>query len=67
MWQLSQFTVVRDLAERDLITHNLVFNTSTNKCIVISCPLRPGAPESDPDLPADRGHVSMQYRVYLLL
>jgi uncharacterized protein len=35
MWQLSQFTVVRDLAERDLITHNLVFNTSTNKCIVV--------------------------------
>jgi uncharacterized protein len=35
MWKLSQFTVVRNLAERELASHNLVFNTETARCITV--------------------------------
>jgi uncharacterized protein len=31
MWKLSQFTVVHNLADRDLSSHNLVFNTVSSK------------------------------------
>lgn len=35
MWQVSQFTVVRNLADRALPTHNLVFNTRSGRCMVL--------------------------------
>ncbi|ONI81294.1 hypothetical protein ALI144C_22500 [Actinosynnema sp. ALI-1.44] len=35
MWKLSQFTVVRNLGDRDLPSHNLIFNTETSKCMTV--------------------------------
>ncbi|MBV8370841.1 MAG: radical SAM protein [Candidatus Eremiobacteraeota bacterium] len=36
MLKLSQFSVVHNLAERGLATHNLVFNTRTSKSLVVT-------------------------------
>lgn len=35
MWQVSQFTVVRNLAEHALPTHNLVFSTQSGRCMIL--------------------------------
>lgn len=35
MWQVSQFTVVRNLADRALPTHHLVFNTRSGRCMIL--------------------------------
>lgn len=35
MWKLSQFTVVKDLADRDLLTHSLIFSTRNRRCFVV--------------------------------
>ena len=35
MWQVSQFTVVRNLADHALPTHNLVFNTRSGRCMIL--------------------------------
>jgi|GEM_PF-4381936 len=35
MWKMSQFTVVRSLADRNLPSHNLVFNTRSRKCFTV--------------------------------
>lgn len=59
MWKISQFTVVRNLADRDLPTHNLVFNTENGRSITVddndwraivtalACPAGADAPVSD--------------------
>lgn len=38
MWQVSQFTVVRNLADHALPTHNLVFNTQSGRCMILRDP-----------------------------
>src|SRR2546426_11519762 len=35
MLKLCQFTVVHDLADRNLPDHSLVFNTATRSCLVV--------------------------------
>ena len=35
MWQVSQFTVVHNLADRALPTHNLVFSTRSGRCMIL--------------------------------
>lgn len=38
MWQVSQFTVARNLADHALPTHNLVFNTQSGRCMILRDP-----------------------------